>query len=123
MATSDNTKHNRLEKIRIGLIDHANLQIECERSIAYELIDYFSFYVPGYKYMPAYRNKVWDGKIKLFNPNSQLHVGLYQHLLQFCKNNNYETELMESKYGYPNEANEIDAQYLYDFIKTLNVPW
>ena len=123
MATSDNTKHNRLEKIRIGLINHANLQIECERSIAYELIDYFSFYVPGYKYMPAYRNKVWDGKIKLFNPNSQLPVGLYQHLLQFCKNNNYETELMESKYGYPNEANEIDAQYLYDFIKTLNVPW
>ncbi len=123
MATSDNKEHNRLEKIRIGLINHSNLQIECERSIAYELIDYFSFFVPGYKYMPAYKNRVWDGKIKLFNQNGQLPTGLYQHLLYFCKQNNYETELMESKYGYPNETNTIEPQLLFDFIKGLNLPF
>jgi len=123
MATSDNKKHNRLEKIRIGLISHSNLQVECERSIAYELIDYFSFYVPGYKYMPAYKNRVWDGKIKIFNQNGQLPTGLYQHLLYFCKQNNYETELMESKYGYPDETNTINPQLLFDFIKGLNLPF
>ena len=123
MATSDNKEHNRLEKIRIGLINHSNLQVECERSIAYELIDYFSFFVPGYKYMPAYKNRVWDGKIKLFNQNGQLPTGLYQHLLYFCKQNNYETELMESKYGYPDETNTIEPQLLFDFIKGLNLPF
>jgi len=123
MATSNDTKHYRLEKIRVGLIDHANLQVECDRSIAYELIDYFSFYVPGYKYMPAYRNKVWDGKIKLFNQNGQLPVGLFQHLNQFCKNNNYEVELMESKYGYPLQTQEINPDDVYEYIKKLNVPW
>ena len=123
MAPSDNTKHDRLEKVRIGLINHSNLQIECERSIAYELIDYFSFFVPGYKYMPAYKNRVWDGKIKLFNQNGQLPVGLYQHLLHFCKTNNYETELMESKYGYPDTSQDINIEQLYEFVKSLNLPW
>ena len=43
------------------------LYVDCEAGHAAELSDYFSFYVPGYKFMPAYKNKVWDGKIKLFN--------------------------------------------------------
>jgi superfamily II DNA or RNA helicase len=73
--------------------------------------------------MPAYKNRVWDGKIKLFNQNGQLPTGLYQHLLYFCKQNNYETELMESKYGYPDETNTIEPQLLFDFIKGLNLPF
>lgn len=123
MATSDNTKHDRLETIRIGLINHANLQIECERSIAYELIDYFSFYVPGYKYMPAYRNKVWDGKIKLFSQDCTLPAGLYQHLLHFCKQNNYNTEIVESDYGTPDTTGDVDLKQLMEFIVGLNIPW
>ena len=33
-------------------------------STAAELNDFFTFEVPGFKYMPAYRNKMWDGKIR-----------------------------------------------------------
>ena len=40
------------------------LKIELEDGIAAELSEYFSFYVPGYKFMPAYKHKVWDGKIR-----------------------------------------------------------
>ena len=35
--------------------------------LASELNDFFTFEVPGFKYMPAYRNRMWDGKIRLYN--------------------------------------------------------
>ena len=34
--------------------DDVYFQIECERSIARELNEYFSFDVPGAKFMPSY---------------------------------------------------------------------
>ena len=46
-------------------------QVECERSIARELNDFFSYDVPEAKFMPAYKNRVWDGKIRLFNINTK----------------------------------------------------
>ena len=36
-----------------------------EPSTSAELNDFFTFEVPGFKYMPAYKNKMWDGKIRL----------------------------------------------------------
>ena len=27
-----------------------------------DLNDFFTFEVPGFKYMPAYKNKMWDGR-------------------------------------------------------------
>ena len=37
------------------------VHVECEPSIANELSDFFTFFVPGYKFMPSYKNKFWDG--------------------------------------------------------------
>ena len=42
------------------------IRIETEPHIARELSEYFTFEVPGARFMPSYRNKVWDGKIRLF---------------------------------------------------------
>ena len=64
--------------LRIKKKNHAFLTIDAEPSILNEISDYFTFYVPGYKFMPAFRNKVWDGKIRLFNVQSkELYSGLY----------------------------------------------
>ena len=43
------------------------IKITCEKHIAKELSEYFTFFVPGYHFVPAFRNKIWDGKIRLFN--------------------------------------------------------
>lgn len=56
-----------------------------------ELSEYFTFEVPGAKFMPSVRNKYWDGKIRLFNVNtSQIYVGLIKQLERFCDNRDYE---------------------------------
>ena len=47
--------------------DAVNLFIECEKSVAKELNQYFTFYVPNYQYTPAYKKKIWDAKKNKYN--------------------------------------------------------
>lgn len=82
-----------METIKVKKLNEVYNKIECEPSIAYELNDYFTFDVPGAKFMPAYRNKVWDGKIRLFNAMTcSLYGGLNRYLEEFCKSRSYEIE-------------------------------
>ena len=53
--------------IVINKKDEVYVKISCEKSVAKELSEFFTFFVPGYQFVPAYRNRVWDGKIRLFN--------------------------------------------------------
>ena len=84
MATPNYIEHNQMETIRVRKLNHAILKVECDRSVGAELREFFSFYVPGYRFMPAYKNRVWDGKIRLFDINSgELPAGLFYHLNKF----------------------------------------
>lgn len=77
------------ETISVKKINEVYLHIDCSRAVAYELIDFFSFYVEGYRFMPAYKERRWDGTIKLFNTNGTLYVGLLKHLAHFCIERDY----------------------------------
>ena len=44
--------------------DEVYLTIDAESDIRRELSEFFTFEVPGYKFMPQYRNRYWDGKIR-----------------------------------------------------------
>ena len=57
--------------------DEVYLKIEAEENIRRELSEYFTFEVPGFMFMPQYRSKVWDGKIRLYLCTGQIYVGLY----------------------------------------------
>ena len=73
--------------------DDVYLKIECEASIAHDLSDYFTFKVPGYRFMPAYRSRQWDGKIRLFNAiNAELYVGLLPYVVEFADRHNLSLE-------------------------------
>ena len=79
-----------METIRVRKLDHANLEVTCESGVAQELNEFFSFYVPGYKFMPAYKNRMWDGKIRLFTVRDRaLPAGLFYHLSDFCDQRGY----------------------------------
>jgi hypothetical protein len=68
-------------------------KITCEKHIAQELSEFFTFFVPGYQFVPAYRNRIWDGKIRLFNLQSFiLYRGLLNYVEQFCEERNYTFE-------------------------------
>jgi superfamily II DNA or RNA helicase len=84
-----------VDLVQIKKIDETYIKVYCEPGIAFELRDEFKFQVPGYKFMPAYKNKFWDGFIYLFNPmNCTIYTGLYDKVVNFCRERNYEVELL-----------------------------
>jgi len=110
--------------ITARLKDYSMMQVFCERGIAAELSEYFSFFVPGYKFMPAYKNRAWDGKIRLYNALAgELNAGLFVYLVEFCKNAGYTIDIEESEYGFPFASKQIDREMLQEFYKHLKLPY
>ena len=110
-----------METIRIKKLNEVYNKIECEPGIAYELNDYFTFDVPGAKFMPAVRNKVWDGKIRLFNLMScTLYGGLNRYVEEFCKARKYEVEYETNFSSF--EFSLIEAKKFVDSLQTTFKP-
>lgn len=106
------------------LKDYSMLEVDVDPGLAAEISDYFSFFVPGYKFMPAFKNKVWDGKIKLFNRmNGELNAGLYVYLLKFASERGYEVQTEETDYGLPIGDARIDTEDFNKFLESLKLPF
>ncbi len=76
-------------EITVQKLNSVYLHITAEADIRRELSDYFSFEVPGYRFTPQFRNRVWDGKIRLYSyATGQLYVGLYPYLVEWCNRKN-----------------------------------
>jgi len=81
-----------------------------------ELTDFFTFEVPGAKFMPIFRNRVWDGKIRLFSPaTGEIYFGLLSYIKEFCKNNNVKYTIEE---GVEDERN-VMGTVVRGYIKSL----
>ena len=103
-------------KMHISKINEVHLKVETEPSIARELADYFTFEVPGHRFMPAYKNKVWDGKIRLFSiATGRIYVGLLGYLKRFCDRNDIEINIEEGV----EDVKEIGRQVVEGFVKSL----
>ena len=98
------------------------LKVEAEPHIFYELSDQFTFDIPGAKFMPQYRSRHWDGKIRLFNVQTgEIYIGLLDKIITFCDNHNYTFEFKENKYyGLPGEIDEsISLEGVRDYMKSI----
>ena len=110
----DNQTHY---KIHISKLNEVYLKVECDNSgICYELVQYFTFEVPGHKFMPAYRNKVWDGKIRLFSDKTgKIYVGLLSYIKEFCDRNEIEYVIADDV----DDTDNLDIEKVKDFVKSL----
>ena len=94
------------------------LQVNTEPSIARAVSDFFTFEVPGARFMPAYRNRIWDGKIRLYSPSTgELYVGLLPYLTKYL--DDYEEDYTVSE--DLQDEKTIDKQILNGFIRQLNL--
>ena len=90
--------------------DEVYLTIDAESDIRRELSEFFTFEVPGYKFMPQYRNRYWDGKIRLFKyAKGEIYYGLLPYVKKFCEDNNIQV----IKY----------CQYIYKTSHKFNRYW
>jgi superfamily II DNA or RNA helicase len=105
--------------IRLEKVNEAYIRVTSERNISQELSDYFTFYVPGYQFTPAYKSRYWDGKIRLLDLRTMLiYRGLIAYIEKFCEERKYtldiDIELRTSKIFSLVEAKE--------FVDTLKLP-
>ena len=74
-----------METLTVKKVNEVYMTIDCDGGSCFELSDYFTFTVPGMQFMPAVRNKFWDGKIRLFNAQTKkIYSGLLPHVEKFC---------------------------------------
>ena len=94
------------------------LFVDTDRGTARSLSDFFTFEVPGAKFMPAYRNRIWDGKIRLFSPaTGELYVGLLPYLEKWL--DDYGEEYTKDE-ELQNEK-QIDRRNLDEWIGRLRL--
>ena len=99
--------------------NEAYIQFECDRSIAQELSDYFTFFVPGYQFTPAYKSRMWDGRIRLADLRTfTIYHGLVPYIEKFCAERNYSLEIADA-IKLTEEFSGVEA---VEFIKGLNLP-
>ena len=102
--------------VYVDKIDEVNVRVRAEPAIKMELSQYFEFYVPGYKFMPAYRNRAWDGKIRLLNAMSGIvYNGLTSYINKFCIDRGYsitiDPELVSDEPLYENAGYDLAAEF------------
>ena len=106
-----------MEIIKVKKKNEVFLHIETEPSIEQELAEHFCFYVPGYKFMPAYKNRMWDGKIRLFDLRYKtLYGGLFEYVKEFTNARQYELEVDMTTFGSPESHNVADIEGLLSEI-------
>jgi len=107
-----------MNDITISKVNEVYAKITCEKHVAKELSEFFTFFVPGYQFVPAYRNRIWDGKIRLFDlRNNTIYGGLLNYIEEFCKERNYNYEIQNNL----DFEDEFSLYHAKKFAKELNI--
>ena len=83
-------------------------KIVTDDGILKEMAEYFTFSSPGYQFSPAFRNRHWDGKIRLLNlKTKQIYLGLIPYIKKFCKDAGYTVEYIDEQPQYPIDTKNL----------------
>jgi len=92
------------------------LTVDCDPNIQREISEFFTFYVPGYKFMPAFRNRMWDGKIRLYSQKTkEIYFGLYPYIKAFAEERGYQIVVGKKV----DIDNKVDKEVVEKFANNL----
>ena len=100
-----------IEHVVVEKTDNIYVQVHAEDSILQEMSEFFTFSTPGYQFSPAFKNRHWDGKIRLLNLRTkQIYAGLVGYIKTFCKQHNYTIEVVdEDKEVFPIDTKNLST--------------
>lgn len=105
-----------MEQLIITNKDHSYIHIKCSDSVAYELSDFFSFRPNGYQFVPSFKQKLWDGKIRVFNYKTRLiYRGLAENVKQWATDRGYTYQYDDEVYDTSFSLSEAKS-----FVENLN---
>ena len=103
----------------ISKLNEVYIKVIAEKHILREMSEYFTFMVPGHQFTPAFRNRIWDGKIRLLDlRNNQMYHGLITYIEEFLKDRGYSFEYDETRADLEDECSVYHAK---KFIDSLNL--
>lgn len=108
--------------VRVEKVDAVNMRVTADAGIRQEIMGYFSFRPEGYQFSPKYKNKVWDGYIRLYNPmKPYLLAGLIEYLKKFCDDRDYDL-MVDDDFNPTEDIHDSYVEELADEIGTTLKP-
>ena len=105
--------------VTVSKVNEVFLKVDCDDGLAKELFEFFSFKVPNAKFMPSFKNRMWDGKVYLFSIKThKIYIGLLPYVDEFCRERGYEFEGVEEVLG--NKQREKCSQ---SWLADLKLPF
>ena len=97
-------------------VNEVYVKVDCEPSLQRDLDSFFQFEVPGARFMPAVRNRLWNGIIHLYSiETGQIYKGLLPYIKEFARRNEVGITIEE---GIELDR-EVDKSIVKDFIESL----
>ena len=102
-------------EVSLEKFNEAYLRIKCDPSISRELSEFFTFEVPGAKFMPSVKRRIWDGKIRLYSPGTgKIYLGLLPYVEEFLREQGYSIT-----YNSDFSKRNLDKSITTKFIRSL----
>ena len=103
--------------LNISKVNETYIKVLAEPYIQAELSEFFTFQVPGYRFMPAYRSKRWDGKLRLYSKaTGKIYGGLLSYIYAFAKEREYKIEIENDVY-VSSKINKTDSDNFCNSLK------
>jgi superfamily II DNA or RNA helicase len=105
-----------MKVLKISNANHSYIRVDCDVDVAWELRDAFAFRPDGFQFVPSYKQKLWDGYIRMFNPNTrQVYRGLANKVVEWAEERGYEVEYPDQLYD-----NSFSLSEAEEFVESLN---
>jgi superfamily II DNA or RNA helicase len=109
-------------KIYVEQVDDVNIRVFSDAGIEEELRNFFTFEVPGAKFMPAYKARLWDGKIRLYDiQRKTLYAGLRSYVKEFANRNGYQFIPAPNKEYKLTPINEYTYEQVKQYAEDLEL--
>lgn len=81
-----------------------------------QLREKLSFFADGYRFHPSFKNKFWDGKVRLLNNDGTFSLGLWCEIVDFCKRMDHPYQLDPKIRKF-----QLDREKFQSFVNSLDV--
>ena len=113
--------YSRILMITIEKINNVYIRVYTDQGIAQEISQFFTFEMPGARFTPQYRAKLWDGKIILLRLTSknkgEIYHGLLDEIVKFANNRGYSYSIADDL----KSKETISKDILNKYIDYLNI--
>lgn len=110
-------------QVEIVKINESHIKVFSSFEIEQEIRQYFTYKAPGYLFHKAYKARLWNGDVSLYNIKTKLlPIGLYQKLVEFCNDQSIEIVFKEcDRYSGVNIPNDIELEEVQAYVNDLNL--